>query len=685
MESILEAIVRSTSDAIVTADAQGQVITWNPAAERIFGYSEDEILGQPLTLLIPERFRAAHEAGLSRVVRTGQTKVIGQTMQLTGLRKSGDEFPIELSLATWVTDGTRFLSGIIRDVSDREKALENLTQSEERLREIMDSTQDAIICADESGHVVLWNPAAEKMFGRPETDMLGKPLIAIIPERHHVAHDAGIRRLNMNKEPRVAGKTIELSALREDGSEFPIELSLGSWTIGERHYFSGIIRNITDRKQAEKAVREKTEFLQLTQVITRAANEAVSIKTVMQLALDQVCAHTGWSVGHLYTLDESTGELVSGGIWYIDDADKFSTFRRVTEATRSLTGASLPGRVLTSGNPTWIEDITKDPRFPRAQLAIELGVRGALAFPVLIGREIAAVLEFFSADTAEPNQPLLEVITQIGTQLGRVIERKRASDRASAEIFRIEEELQSARELQSAMLPRHFSPPTPQRPVECTAMMQPAKEVGGDFYDVIELDEKCLGIVIADVAGKGAWAALFMARAFTILDAAARSGGRPGEVLAHLNDLLCVSNDKVIFVTVFYGVFDSSTTTLTFANAGHNPPILIRSDRRVETLQPTGGVAVGVKPNLEYREDSIEIGPGDTVFCYTDGFTEAKNPANQEFSVTNLEKVLADCAQVPVEDIPGRVIEGVNEFTENAPPFDDMTCVVMRHITAQHE
>ncbi len=254
MESILEAIFGSTSDAIVTADAQGQVISWNPAAERIFGYSEDEILGQPLTLLIPERFRAAHEAGLSRVVRTGQTKIIGQTVQLTGLRKSGDEFPIELSLATWVTDGTRFLSGIIRDVSDREKTMEKLSQSEERLRAIMDSTKDAIICADESGYVVLWNPAAENMFGHPEGDMLGKPLTAIIPERHRDAHDAGIRRLNMNEEPRAVGKTVELSALREDGSEFPIELSLGTWTIGERRYFSGIIRDITDRKQAEKDI-----------------------------------------------------------------------------------------------------------------------------------------------------------------------------------------------------------------------------------------------------------------------------------------------------------------------------------------------------------------------------------------------------------------------------------------------
>jgi PAS domain S-box-containing protein len=251
MESILEAIFGSTSDAIVTADAQGRVIAWNPAAERIFGYNEDEILRQPLTLLIPERFRAAHEAGLLRVVRTGETKVIGQTVQLIGLRKGGG---IELSLATWVTDGTRFFSGIIRDVSDREKIIENLTQSEERLRAIMDSTKDAIICADESGQVVLWNPAAENMFGRTEKDMLGKPLTAIIPERHRDAHDAGIHRFSMNEEPRVVGKTVELSALREDGSEFPVELSLGTWTIGEKRYFSGIIRDVSDRKQAEKDI-----------------------------------------------------------------------------------------------------------------------------------------------------------------------------------------------------------------------------------------------------------------------------------------------------------------------------------------------------------------------------------------------------------------------------------------------
>jgi PAS domain S-box-containing protein len=269
MEGILKAVFGSTSDAIVAADAKGRVISWNPAAERIFGYSEEEILGQPLTRLMPEHLRTAHEAGLARVARTGESRIIGQTVKVTGLHKDGREFPIELSLATWVTNGLRFFSGIIRDVTERERTVETLAQSEERLRAILGSTQDAIVCADESGRVVLWNAAAERMFGQSEEDMLGKPLTGIIPERYRAAHEAGIRRLSMNEEPRLVGQTVELTALRDDGREFPIELSLGTWTIGERRYFSGIIRDITERKEAEKkillanrALDEKNQELQ---------------------------------------------------------------------------------------------------------------------------------------------------------------------------------------------------------------------------------------------------------------------------------------------------------------------------------------------------------------------------------------------------------------------------------------
>jgi len=579
---------------------------------------------------------------------------------------------------------------VFRDtaIEVRKSNLREIREARRRLIDAIESISEGFSLYDADDLLVLCNSRYRDALYPEIADI-------VVPETpfETILRSAAERGLIEGAQDRVEEWVSERIALHRN----PIGVHLqkqsdGRWVqIDERKTEDGgtvaIYTDITDLKQmsidlqeAKEAAEAANDFLQLTEVITRAANEAVSVGTVMQMALDQVCAHTGWPVGHLYTFDELTGDLVPGGIWHIDDTDKFATFRRVTEATRFAKGVGLPGRVLASGKAAWIEDVTKDPNFPRAQMATDLGVKGAFAFPVLIGREIAAVLEFFSEGTAEPYEPLLEVMAQIGTQLGRVIERKRAEERASAEFLRIEEELQSARELQSAMLPQQFSPPTPQRPVKCAAVMQPAREVGGDFYDVIELDKKRLGIVIADVAGKGAGAALFMARAFTILDATARRGGGPGEVLSHLNDLLCVNNDTFIFVTVFYGIFDGSSGTLTFANAGHNPPFLIRPDRSVEPLQLTGGVAVGVKPNLEYRERSIEIRPGDTAFCYTDGITEAKNSSNEEFSMTNLEKVLVDCAQVPVEEIAGRVIEEVNEFTGHAPPFDDMTCVVMRRI-----
>ncbi len=148
----------------------------------------------------------------------------------------------------------------------------------------------------------------------------------------------------------------------------------------------------------------------------------------MQIALDQVCAHTGWPVGHAYLLDEAAGDLAPGGIWHLDDAEAFETFRSVTEATRFVSGVGLPGRVLASGQPAWIFDVTKDPNFRRAKLATEIGVRAGVAFPVLVGPKVAAVLEFFSEQAAEPDEPLLEVMGQIGTQLGRVMERTRAEE-----------------------------------------------------------------------------------------------------------------------------------------------------------------------------------------------------------------------------------------------------------------
>jgi PAS domain S-box-containing protein len=180
---------------------------------------------------------------------------------VAGLHRDGHEFPIELSLATWVTEGDRFFAGIIRDVTERTKLAHELAHSEKRLEAILRSANDAIVSVDDHGQVVLWNLHAQELFGYTEDEMMGEPLMAIIPERFREAHQAGLKRVAEGGEPHVIGQTVELAGLHRDGREFPIELSLATWNADGERLFSGIIRDITDRKRAEEAVRVANKSL----------------------------------------------------------------------------------------------------------------------------------------------------------------------------------------------------------------------------------------------------------------------------------------------------------------------------------------------------------------------------------------------------------------------------------------
>jgi PAS domain S-box-containing protein len=257
----LDAIVRSAADAIVTADAHGLIRTWNPAAARLFGHSEDDVFGQSLAVLIPERFSDAHTAGLARVALTGETRIMGHTVEVFGLHRDGHEFPIELSLATWLEGDDRFFSGIIRDISERTEMTRALAASEHRMEAILATANDAIVSIDDRGRVVLWNRGASEMFGFTAEDMVGQPITAVIPERFRGPHEEGIKRVSSGGERHVIGQTVELAGLHSDGREFPIELSLATWETDGRTYYSGIIRDITERKVAEDAVKVANKAL----------------------------------------------------------------------------------------------------------------------------------------------------------------------------------------------------------------------------------------------------------------------------------------------------------------------------------------------------------------------------------------------------------------------------------------
>jgi PAS domain S-box-containing protein len=165
-EERFRSVVRSANDAIVIADGQGLIVTWNPAAERLFGFTAAEVLGQSLTLVMPARYREAHERGLERVRLTGHTRMVGQTVELHGLRKDGTEFPIELSLATWSTRDGLYYSGIIRDMTERKRAEEALRESEERLRLALDAGQLGIWDWDIQTGRVVWSDRVSQLFGR---------------------------------------------------------------------------------------------------------------------------------------------------------------------------------------------------------------------------------------------------------------------------------------------------------------------------------------------------------------------------------------------------------------------------------------------------------------------------------------------------------------------------------------
>lgn len=265
----LHAIVESAADAIVTADSQGVIVTWNSSAERMFGYSAEQIIGQSLTELVPERFREAHRAGIARVVETGETRIIGTTVEVFGLHREGNEFPIELSLATWIEQDARYFGGIIRDISERAEMTRALALSERRMEAILESANDAIVSIDARGRVVTWNRGASDMFGYTSEEMVGEPLGAIIPERFREAHKEGVERVTGGGERHVIGQTVELAGVHRDGKEFPLELSLATWEVNRRRLYSGIIRDITERKRAEdalqvanKSLNEKNEQLE---------------------------------------------------------------------------------------------------------------------------------------------------------------------------------------------------------------------------------------------------------------------------------------------------------------------------------------------------------------------------------------------------------------------------------------
>ncbi len=242
------------------------------------------------------------------------------------------------------------------------------------------------------------------------------------------------------------------------------------------------------------------------------------------------------------------------------------------------------------------------------------------------------------------------------------------------QLVTLQHELDIARKMQRAILPTEF----PNKPgYRIFGDMEPARNVGGDFFDVIPLEHGRVGLAIADVSDKGVPAALFMMSSRTLLKGAAIGSSEPGDALREVNDMLCEKNESMMFVTLLYGIYDPASGKLTYANAGHNSPIVVHPDKSCDMLPLTDGIAIGVMPDLEYRQKTITLSPGDTLTFYTDGVTEAMNQNEEVLGEERLFEILKGASSKEPEEITRAIFEGIKTFVGDAPQSDDITCMTI--------
>jgi PAS domain S-box-containing protein len=414
----LQTITTAAKDAIIMIDNESIITFWNDASEVIFGYLKEDAVGKSLaSLIIPKEFREAHMTGFKKFKDTGQGSVVGKTVRLTAFRKDGTEFPISLSLSSVMIKGKWNAIGIVRDITERKLIEERLEESEDKFRSISDSANDAIIMLGNDEKIYYWNKSAESIFGYSRDEVEGKDICElIIPERFREKHLEGFERFKSIGTGNLIGKTVEVSGIRKDGSEIPIELSLSSVQLKGKWCAIGLIRDISERKRAERRLNAQ-------HAVTQILSESNTLKEASKKILQAICESLSWEFGALWFCHRQDNVLRCSELWHIP-GNEVLEFKEKTREISFAPEIGLPGRVWASGKPAWIVDVVEDPNFPRAHVALKAGLHAAFGFPVIVNEEVLGTLEFFSHDKEEPDNDLLNMMAAIGSQIGLFIKRK---------------------------------------------------------------------------------------------------------------------------------------------------------------------------------------------------------------------------------------------------------------------
>jgi PAS domain S-box-containing protein len=409
---------------IALVSPNGQWLQVNPALCRIVGYSADELFKKTFQdITHPDDL----EADLAQMYQVLAGELPSYSMEKRYFHADGHVVWVNLSvsLVRNPTGEPLYFISQIEDVSERRRAAAELAAAEKRFRALVEFAPEAMVIVDPGGVIKVVNRQTEELFGYCRAELCGQPIEMLMPEGVRDAHVRHRTGYETNPSMRPMGFGLELYGRRRDGTEFPVEISLSPLEDETGSLVSAAVRDITERKRVEGALLRESETVRLLERVAVAANEASSVDEAYATTVSAVCAHTRWSAGHVYlTAGDGTNRLVSSGIWHFGDPSRLDEFRRVTEAAPRASGVGLAGRVLATGRPIWIDKRNRVTD-SRGEVGFRVGLKAAFAFPVLVGEEVVAVFEFFDTVAAEPDGPLLEVMANVGTQLGRVVERAR--------------------------------------------------------------------------------------------------------------------------------------------------------------------------------------------------------------------------------------------------------------------
>ena len=578
------------------------------------------------------------------------------------------------------------IGGQIGQFVQREAVQNEVRASEARKSAILEAALDCIVSMDHNGCVVEFNPMAEKVFGYRREDVIGKEMAdLIIPPHLRETHRQGLARYIETGDGPVVGSRIEITAMRADGTEFPVELAITRVHVPGAPLFTGYLRDITRRVQGEE---ERQDLLRRE----REARAAAEIAQERLAFLAAASSQMGSSLDYRETLQNLVDLAVPRmADWcFVDVLQEDDTHVRVALAYADVAQAALAQElqqpspagervgvqaVLKGGRPILVDHYTDDVFDElgvieeRRSLLRRMSPSSHMIVPLRARGRVLGALVLVST---RPDR----IYTQEDLQLAEDLARRAAIAIDNARLF--QERTHVARTLQKSLLP----PSLPDIPgVDLAARYEPAgeaNEVGGDFFDVFRWGRRRWAVVIGDVSGKGADAAAVTGLARHTLRAAALAQRSPSAILGVLNEALLADGPKEKFSTVVFATLENTDdgVCLTAASGGHPPPLVLRKDGQLEELA-VPGTLIGVFKDVELTDQFTYLDPGDIVVFYTDGVTDIPGleDSNESLLVETFRRAAtsSDDPRTVADEIVRAAVE-----VQNGAPHDDIALIVLR-------